>query len=118
MDAGKGFIYIFDKGMAGRFRDVEAGFIVKGALVKVPIVMLRLGEGYGLSIKGGKGVNDKLVGRCGFQDFLGKCGVKHVDLKVGKEDLELSSKVSTRSFQDRASAGPIWVPVVWVQTRS
>ena len=52
--------------VAGGFGNVEAQFVIESTMVKVPVVTLRVGEGNSFSIKGSKGINDKLVGRHGF----------------------------------------------------
>ena len=35
---GEGFVNIFNEGVAGRFRDIEAALIIEGALVEVPVL--------------------------------------------------------------------------------
>ena len=36
--ASEGFVNVFDQGVVGRFRYVEATFVIKGALVEVPVL--------------------------------------------------------------------------------
>ena len=44
MGTCKGFVNIFYKGVLGRFGNVE-GFVIEGALVKIPVFSLRTGKG-------------------------------------------------------------------------
>ena len=74
--------------MLGWFGDVEAHFVVKGTLIKVPVLGLRMRKRNCVSIHRGKSVNDKLVRRGGFGDFFSEGGIKHIDMQVGEKDLQ------------------------------
>ena len=78
----------FNKRVSGRLGNVEAQFVVEGALIKVSIISLEVWKGNSFCIQGGKSINDELVrgGRLG--DFSGGHGIKHVNLEVGEKNLE------------------------------
>ena len=76
----EGFMDVFDEGVLGGFGDVEAQFVVKGALIKVPVLSLRTGKGYGVGVHCGQSVNDKLVRGGGFSDLFSKSGIEHIDV--------------------------------------
>ena len=40
---GEGFMYVFYQGVVSRFRNIEAQFVIKGALIKVPVSGLGAG---------------------------------------------------------------------------
>ena len=88
MGTSMGFMDAFDKRVASRFRDVKVPLVIEGTLVRVPVILLRMGEWDSFHIEGGKGINDKLVERSGFQDLFGEGGVEHIDLEMGKKHLE------------------------------
>lgn len=73
--------------MLGRFGDVEAQFVVKCALVKIPVILLGVRDGNSFCVKSGKGIDDELVGWGRLSNLIGELGIKHVDLKIWKEDL-------------------------------
>ena len=37
MGASEGFMYVFYQGVVSRFGNIEAQFVIKGALIKVPV---------------------------------------------------------------------------------
>ena len=75
-----------DKVMSGGIRDIEAAFVVEGAVIEVPVVGGGAGKGNGGCLHGGKGVDDELVGRGGFGDFGGQGSIEHVNVKGGEQD--------------------------------
>ena len=50
MGASEGFMDIFNKGVSCGIGDVEARFVIKRTLVKIPVVPLGPGEWNGFSI--------------------------------------------------------------------
>ena len=63
MGTSERLVDVLYKVMAGGFRNVEAQFVIESAMVKVPVITLRVGEGNGFGIKGSEGIDDELVGR-------------------------------------------------------
>ena len=82
MSTHEGFMNIFYEGVLGRFGDVEAQFVIESALIEVPVLGVRTGKGYGVSIHCCKSIDDKLVRRGGFRNLIGEGSVEHV--KIGR----------------------------------
>ena len=61
MGSSKGFMDVFDEGVAGRFWNVETALVVQGVLIEVPVPRGGLGKGDGGGFHGSESVNDKLV---------------------------------------------------------
>ena len=52
---------VFDEEVLGRLGNVEVIFVVKGTLVKVPVILLGAGKWDSFGIECHKGINDELV---------------------------------------------------------
>ena len=88
MSTHEGFMNIFYEEVSGRFGDVEAQFVIESALIKVPVLGVRMRKGYGVGVHCCKSINDKLVRRGGFRNLIGEGSIEHVNMQMGEEDLQ------------------------------
>ena len=87
MGARKGFVDSSYEVVASGFGNVETTFVVKSAVVEVPVPWGGARERDGVGLHSGESVYDKLVRGSGFSDFGGKGRIQQVNMECGKKRL-------------------------------
>ena len=57
-------------------------------MIKVPVLGLRMGKRHGVGIHSCKSVDDELVRRGRFSNFLGKGSIEHINVQMGEKNLQ------------------------------